>query len=137
MSVWPIDLDFGKYRKSNLKTLDFFFDFFFIIRFLVEKLIAGEGQDFESFRIIIRVELSELFVIQRSEASFSSYIDDEECLGSSGILLKVYDFAVDVFDFELKEVLNSLRIKGLLLGLEDDFSDHRAHFVKFNNLNLL
>jgi hypothetical protein len=137
MSIRPIDLDFGKYRKPNLKTFDFFFDFFFIIRLLVEKLIAWEGHDFESFRIVIRVELSELFIIQGSEASFSSYIDDEECFGSPGILLEVDDFAVDVFDFELKKVLNSLRIKGLFLGLEDDLSDDRAHVVNFNNLNLL
>jgi hypothetical protein len=78
-----------------------------------------------------------LFIIQGSETSFSGYIDDEECFDSSGILLEVDDFAVDVFDFELKKVLNRLRVKSLFLGLEDDFSDDRAHVVKFNNLNLL
>ena len=108
-----------------------------MIRFLVEELIAWEGHDFESFGMVVRVELSELFVIKGSETSLSSYIDDEECLGSSRILLEVNDFAVNVLDFKLEEVWDGLRVKGLLLGPEDDFPDDGAHVVKFNNLNLV
>ena len=104
MSVGPIYFDFGKYWKSNLITLNLLFDFFLIIRFLVEELIAWEGHDFESFGMVVRVELSELFVIKGSETSLSSYIDDEKCLGSSRILLEVNDLAVNVLDFKLEEV---------------------------------
>ena len=130
MRIVSIDLDFGKYWKSNFISIDFLFYLCVFVRLLFKELIAWEGHDFESFIMVQRVEFSKLFVVWGAETSLSCHIDDEENLNDSIIFLEFNKFSIDVFDLEIEEVINIVIGDSLLLSLEDDFPDYWSHLHK-------
>jgi hypothetical protein len=127
MCILSVYLDLRKYWKSNFMSLNVLFYFCLFIGLLWKKLVAGKGHYFKALLVILCVQFSKLLVVKRSEASLSCNIDDKKHFGYSWVFLKVNDLTINVFNFKIEEIFDSLLIDRLFLGFEDDLSDYRSH----------
>jgi hypothetical protein len=108
MCRWPVHGDFGKeWKRHVVRKPAKLFDFRFISRLLLPKLIARKAEHLKSALAVLPVKFLEPCVLRRKTTS-ARHIYDEQ--NAAAIITKRLLMAVDRCDLEIVETLHVVLI---------------------------
>ena len=136
--VFTVNVALGKHGElGTVIFLSKLFDLLIGTRLLLSKLVAGESQYFETLVSILRVQISQHFVVGGGQASLSRNVDEENDLLRVEEIAEADQVSIDVLDLNVFELARPFR-EVLLSRLERYLFNHSAHlalhsYSSFNN----
>ena len=101
MRIWPVDVHLCEHVELCPVSIGKGSNFLCVTWFLLAELIAREGKDAKTPRVQVVVQLHELFVIARGQASLGCRVDDEA--NTAGVLRELHQLATQHVGAQLEE----------------------------------
>ena len=125
--VLPVDLAFSEHGERGIVALSGeLLNLCIRARFLPPELIAGEGKDLETLLSILRVEICQLSVVVRREASLRGHIDKHDHFFIRNQVTNFDQLTVYIDDFDVLERASTLS-QLLLATLENYLRENTPH----------